>query len=208
MGTGIINFVFALPAVFTIDRWGRRALLLSTFPFLSLTLLWTGMSFYISNANTRMIMVTVGLYLYEVWFSPGEGPLPFTYSAEVFPVYIRDIGMSFATATTWCFSFIITFAWPQMLTAFGNQGAFGWYAAWCAVLWGLILLFVPETKALTLEELDQVFNVGTREHAVYQLRYSWWCVKKYVFFQKIEPPQPLYGFLESEAELRGNEVQK
>jgi hypothetical protein len=39
--------------------------------------------------------------MFMVVYSPGEGPVPFTYSAEAFPLYIRDIGMSFATATTW-----------------------------------------------------------------------------------------------------------
>ena len=90
MGTGILNWVFAIPALFTIDRWGRRNLLLFTFPFLSLTLLWTGFSFWIDPNNptskARVGMVTTGMYLFEVFYSPGEGPVPFTYSAEAFPV--------------------------------------------------------------------------------------------------------------------------
>jgi hypothetical protein len=63
-----------------------------------------------------------------------------------FPVHVRDVGMSFATATTWCFNFILSFTWPHLLTAFKPQGAFAWYGAWCLILWCLILLFVPETK--------------------------------------------------------------
>lgn len=54
--------------------------------------------------------------------------------------------MSFATATTWCFNFILSFTWPSLLTAFKPQGAFAWYGAWCLILWVFILLFVPETK--------------------------------------------------------------
>jgi len=100
MGTGIMNWVFALPAVFTIDRWGRRVLLLFTFPFLCITLLWTGFSFWIKNNKAKVGMVTTGMYLFECFYRPGEGPVPFTYSAEAFPVIHRDVGMSFATATT------------------------------------------------------------------------------------------------------------
>ena len=100
MGTGILNWVFALPAVFTIDLWGRRNLLLFTFPFLSLCLLWTGFSFWFKNVKTEIAMVTTGMYLFEVFYSPGEGPVPFTYSAEAFPIHVRDVGMSWATATT------------------------------------------------------------------------------------------------------------
>lgn len=150
MGTGILNWVFALPAFFTIDTWGRRNLLLFTFPFLAICLLWTGFSFFIEPddkfSHKRVAMVTTGMYLFEVFYSPGEGPVPFTYSAEAFPLHVREVGMSWATATTWCFNFIISFAWPAMEDSFGSTGSFGWYAAWCVVGWFLVLLFVPETK--------------------------------------------------------------
>ncbi|CAH0052217.1 unnamed protein product [Clonostachys solani] len=197
MGTGILNWVFAIPALFTIDRWGRRNLLLFTFPWLALFLLWTGMSFFIpddTDAGTkkRVAMVTTGMYLFEIFYSPGEGPVPFTYSAEAFPVHVRDVGMSFATATTWCFNFIISFSWPHMVSVFQPQGGFGWYAGWCIVLWVLILLFVPETKALTLEELDQVFSRGTREHASYQIKNAIWHFRTTVLRQKLEPVPPFY----------------
>ncbi|PWY88187.1 hypothetical protein BO70DRAFT_177295 [Aspergillus heteromorphus CBS 117.55] len=150
MGTGILNWVFALPAFFTIDTWGRRNLLLFTFPFLAIFLLWSGFSFWIDaddpTSKKRVAMVTTGMYLFEVFYSPGEGPVPFTYSAEAFPLQVREVGMSWATATTWCFNFILSFTWPLLLSAFKPQGAFGWYAAWCVVGWFLVLLFVPETK--------------------------------------------------------------
>ncbi|KIW90272.1 uncharacterized protein Z519_08916 [Cladophialophora bantiana CBS 173.52] len=192
MGTGILNWVFALPAVFTIDRWGRRNLLLFTFPFLAIFLLWTGFSFWFHDTKTKVGMVTTGMYLFEIFYSPGEGPVPFTYSAEAFPVHVRDVGMSFATATTWCFNFILSFTWPHILTAFKPQGAFGWYGAWCIILWFLILLFVPETKALTLEELDQVFSVSTRKHMSYQMKNAVWHFRVWVLRQKLEPFPPFY----------------
>ncbi|KAB8606257.1 hypothetical protein FH972_025886 [Carpinus fangiana] len=199
MGTGILNFVFALPAFFTIDTWGRRNLLLFTFPFLAICLFWTGFSFYIdpppegqtiSTSKARLGMITTGMYLFEVFYSPGEGPVPFTYSAEAFPLHVREVGMSFATATTWCFNFILSFTWPSLVTAFTSQGAFGWYAAWCIVGWFLVLLFLPETKELTLEELDQVFSVPTWKHASYQIKSAIWHFKRYALFQKNLPELP------------------
>ena len=165
MGTGILNWVFAIPALFTIDTWGRRNLLLCTFPLLSICLLWTGFSFWIdppatisgiSHSTARTGMITTGMYLFEVFYSPGEGPVPFTYSAEAFPLHVREVGMSWATATTWCFNFILSFTWPHLLTAFKPQGAFGWYAAWCIIGWCLVLLFMPETKEKTLEEVNYI----------------------------------------------------
>lgn len=197
MGTGILNFVFALPAFFTIDSFGRRNLLLVTFPFLSLFLFWTGFSFWIPKAASgqstkQTAMVTTGMYLYEVFYSPGMGPVPFSYSAEAFPLPVRDVGMSWATATLWCFNFILSFTFPLLLKKFYPQGAFGWYAGWCLVLWVLVLLFVPETKQLTLEELDQVFGAPTWKHSSYQLKNAAWHIRKWFFFAKEEPLPPFY----------------
>jgi len=119
--------------------------------------------------------------------------VPFTYSAEAFPLYVRDLGMSFATATTWFFNFIVSITFPRLLGAFKPQGAVGWYAAWNAVGFLLILMFVPETKALSLEELDAVFSVSTRRHAKYQLRQAPLWFRKHVLRQKNVPEQePLY----------------
>ncbi|KAI1998623.1 hypothetical protein LOZ51_002357 [Ophidiomyces ophidiicola] len=197
MGTGILNWLFALPAFFTIDTWGRRNLLLFTLPWLALWLLWSGFSFWIetgdSQSKTRLGMVTAGLYLFEVFYSPGAGPVPFTYSAEAFPLHVREVGMSWATAVTWSFNFVISFTWPHLLSAFKPQGAFAWYAGWCVVGWFLVLLAVPETKALTLEELDQVFSVPTRKHAMYQIKNSIWHFRTWVLRQKLEPLPKFYS---------------
>lgn len=117
-GFGLINFLFALPAVFTIDTFGRRFvvsqrpsfftgltigfrnLLLFTFPWLAICLLITGFSFWCNTQQGRLAGVSVGicgsldmiffpilglnfgLDLFGVFYSPGEGPVPFTYSAE------------------------------------------------------------------------------------------------------------------------------
>ncbi|KAJ5174750.1 uncharacterized protein N7482_000627 [Penicillium canariense] len=208
MGTGILNWVFALPAVLTIDTWGRRNLLLFTFPFLAIFLLWAGFSFWIDASNptskARVGMVTTGMYLFEVFYSPGEGPVPFTYSAEAFPLHVREVGMSWATATTWCFNFILSFTWPHLLSAFKPQGAFGWYAAWCIIGWFLVLLFVPETKALTLEELDQVFSVSTRKHASYQMKNAIWHFRVWVLRRKLEPLPSFYQGTEHLPEVGDN----
>ncbi|EGN94788.1 hypothetical protein SERLA73DRAFT_114233 [Serpula lacrymans var. lacrymans S7.3] len=192
-GFGLINWVFAFPAVLTIDTFGRRNLLLFTFPCMAICLLITGFSFWSTSEKGKLAGVSLGIYLFGVFYSPGEGPVPFTYSAEAFPLYIREIGMSFATATTWFFDFILSITWPSLVLAFKPQGAFGFYAAWCCVLWVLILLFVRETKGRTLEELDQIFAVPAHVHAAYGLRQIPYGVKKWVLWQNVKP-ESLYDF--------------
>ncbi|KAL8952027.1 MAG: hypothetical protein Q9222_002046 [Ikaeria aurantiellina] len=121
------------------------------------------------------------------------GPVPFAFASEAFPTYIRDVGMSWATATTWAFNFILAFTFPHLQTAFTSQGAFGFYAAWCIILWLLVIMFMPETKELTLEELDQVFSVPMWKHTSYQIKSMVWHFKRYVLRQKyLQPPPPLY----------------
>ena len=81
-GFGALNFLFALPAVYTIDTFGRRNLLLTTFPLMSLFLLMTGFAFFIpESSDARIGIVALGIYLFTIVYSPGEGPVPFTVSS-------------------------------------------------------------------------------------------------------------------------------
>jgi len=198
-GFGLVNFVFAFPAIWTIDTFGRRGLLLFTFPNMAWTLLAAGMCYFIpSSSRAHLGMVTFFVYIYDAFYSPGEGPVPFTYSAEVFPLSHREIGMSWAVATNNFWATVVSITFPRQLRAFGVSGAFGFYAAMNLIAFSMIFLFMPETKQRTLEELDYVFGVPTRTHAKYQLTTAlpWW-FKRWVLFRKNTPPCPdLYHFEE------------
>ena len=194
MGTGLVNWVFAIPAIYTIDTFGRRGLLLVTFPCMAICLYFTAFSFYVTNQEARQAMVISGVFVFMAFYSPGMGPVPFTYSAEAFPLAFRDIGMCSATAVTWGFNFIISFSWPSMQDAWGDTAAFAWYATWNVIGWITTWFFLPETKNLTLEELDNIFNVRNRDHATYYLQKLPWAFKKHIFRQDVAPMAPLYAF--------------
>lgn len=76
IGFGALNFVFAIPAVFTIDTYGRRALLLATFPNMCWTLLAGGFCFFIKDETIRTSLVAMFVYLFTIAYSLGEGPVP------------------------------------------------------------------------------------------------------------------------------------
>ncbi|BGP49476.1 hypothetical protein JCM10450v2_005367 [Rhodotorula kratochvilovae] len=195
LGFGAINWIFAAPAFWTIDTFGRRTLLLISFPLMAVFLLMTGFAFWIPKESTAHIaVIALGIYLHCIAYSPGEGPVPFTYSAEAFPFYVRDVGMSYATAVLWGWNFIVALTFPRLLGAFKPQGAFSWYAGWNVIGMLLTLFFVPETKGLTLEELDQVFSVPTMRHARYQLGATRHAFRKYILRQKVPPLAPLYAW--------------
>jgi MFS family permease len=78
-GFGLVNFVFAWPAIYTIDTFGRRSLLLFTFPQMAWTLLATGFCFYIPKESTaHLALIALFIYIFAAFYSPGEGPVPFT----------------------------------------------------------------------------------------------------------------------------------
>ena len=81
---------------------------------------------------------------------------------------------------------------PALLGAWTPQGVFAWFAAWNIFGALATFLFVPETKALTLEELDQVFSVPTRTHAAYQLKAAFHYFQRYVLGRRVDELPPLY----------------
>ncbi|KAF8498008.1 general substrate transporter [Gautieria morchelliformis] len=195
LGFGLVNFVFAWPAVRTIDTYGRRTLLLFTFPHMTWTLLAAGLSFIPSNSNAHLGIIALFIFLFAAFYSAGEGPVACTYSAEVFPLSHREVGMSWAVATCLFWAAALSVTFPRLLAAFTIPGAFGFYAGLNMVAFCMIFLFVPETKQRTLEELDYVFAVPTRTHVKYQLTKAlpYW-FKRYVFMDKSVTLEPLYQF--------------
>ncbi|KAG6119639.1 hypothetical protein E4U14_005096 [Claviceps sp. LM454 group G7] len=172
-GFGLVNWVFAFPAFFTIDSFGRRSLLLFTFPQMFWTLLAAGLCTLIddegSMAEARTGLVCLFVFLFGAFYSPGEGPVPFTYSAEVYPLSHRETGMGFAVATCLFWAAVLGITFPFLLERLDTIGAFSLYAGFNVIAFVMIFFWVPETMKRTLEELDWVFGVPTRKFAKYQL---------------------------------------
>ncbi|KAK5118188.1 hypothetical protein LTR85_008168 [Meristemomyces frigidus] len=210
-GFGLVNFVFAFPAVWTIDTFGRRALLLFTFPQMAWCLLGTGFSFYIpSDSRAHLGCIAFFVFLFAAFYSPGEGPVPFTYSAEVFPLSHREVGMAWAVSTCLFWAAVLSLTWPRMVAAMSPTGAFGFYAALNVTAFVMIFFWVPETKQRTLEELDYVFAVPTKKHMAYHLNKSApFFFKRYVRFDKTATLEPLYTFdhVQSDATRSASVVQ-
>lgn len=175
---------------------------------MSVFLFFTGSSFYIKDEQGSVAAIALGIYLFGIVYSPGEGPVPFTYSAEAYPLYVRGLGMSLATATTWyvlslrlqcsiqtadlchrLFNAVLSVTYPLLSLAFTPAGSFYFYAAWNIVGFVLVLLFMPETKGKTLEELDQVFGVPTHVHAKWGMRQVPYFFKRYLLRQHVEPEE-------------------
>ncbi|KAI6441159.1 hypothetical protein MCOR22_006724 [Pyricularia oryzae] len=197
LGFGLVNWLFAFPAFWTIDTFGRRSLLLFTFPQMTWTLLAAGLCTLIDNdgpqAKLRLGLVALFVFLFGAFYSPGEGPVPFTYSAEVFPLSHREVGMGFAVATCLFWAAILGITFPFLLDRFKVVGVFGFYAGLNVLALIMIFLWVPETKQRTLEELDYVFGSPTAKFINYQCTKAlpWW-FKRWVLFDRNAKLEPFY----------------
>ncbi|KAK3384894.1 hypothetical protein B0H63DRAFT_172823 [Podospora didyma] len=194
-GFGLVNWLFAFPAFWTIDTFGRRSLLLFTFPQMTWTLLAAGLCTLMDQGTARTALVSLFVYLFAAFYSPGEGPVPFAYSAEVYPLSHREVGMGFAVATCLFWAAVLGMTFPFLLESTGTVGAFGVYAGFNVVAFIMIFFFVPETKQRTLEDLDYVFAVPTSKFARYQITETApWFFKRWLLWQRGAELKPLYTF--------------
>ncbi|MBE7179903.1 MAG: sugar porter family MFS transporter, partial [Terriglobus roseus] len=192
---GFVNFIGAFPALWTMDTLGRRALLLWTLPLMAVTMFVAGISFSISPESSAHYWLPVALvYLFCAEYSPGMGPVPNSYSAEVFPLSHREIGMSLAVATANIWASVLSLTFPRLLATLQPQGAFMLYAVLNVVALVLVFLFVPETRQRTLDELDEVFSIPTRRFIKYQTTtHLPWMARRYILRQTPGDLKPLLG---------------
>ncbi|ORY04477.1 and other transporter-domain-containing protein [Clohesyomyces aquaticus] len=194
MGFGLIMFIFAIPAVYTMDTFGRRNLLLVTFPNMAWCLLGAGFCFLIdTRVSARVPLIAFFVFLFTALYGPGMGPLPSIYFSEAFPLSHREIGAAFTICVNNAVGSALVLSFPTLLAKITPTGAFAFYAGLNLMAFGMIFFLVPETMQRTLEELDFIFGVPTRRHVSYQIR-TWlpWWIKKYVLFQRKAQLEPLY----------------
>lgn len=141
-----------------IDRFGRRRMLLSTFPLLSGCLFWLGGSLYIFDDTSRLGSGLTAMYMFVIFFGLGIGPISWTYNAEVYPLNVRVLGVAIGMAINWILDFVLSMTWPKMAETMSPSGGLFFYAAFNLFAFFFTYFLIPETKELTLEELDNVFS--------------------------------------------------
>lgn len=203
-----MNFIFAWPAIWTIDTFGRRALLLFTFPNMFWTLLAAGMSFYIPGiGKNRLGTIAFFVYLFDAFYSPGAGPVPFTYSAEVWPITHRDISMAWAVTFINFWAAVLGITFPRMLLALTIQGSFGFYAGPNMLMFITVFFCLPETKQRTLEEMDYIFATSTHTHISFKARKTLpWFIKRHVLHTSKEPKPELFHLYNENSEVEDDMV--
>jgi SP family sugar porter-like MFS transporter len=155
--TGVVSLVFTLVALATIDRYGRRFLLL--FGVSGLALIYTVLgTFYRLHVQGMPMLVLVLAAM--ACYSMSLAPVVWVVIAEIFPNRIRGGAMSIAVTALWTACFVLTYTFPSLNAALGTSGVFWTYAAICIA--GLLLIYfrLPETKGKTLEEIETNLRKG------------------------------------------------
>ncbi len=150
--TGIANVVFTVVALYTIDRWGRRTLMLIGAAGLALIYFILGGCFFFEVKGIPMIILTVAAI---ACYAMTLGPVTWVLLSELFPNRVRGVAMALCTFALWVGSCTLTFAFPSMNASLGCSGSFWIYSLIC--LAGLLYFIkaCPETKGISLENLEK-----------------------------------------------------
>ena len=155
--TGIANVVFTFVALYTIEKWGRRTLMLIGAGGLGLIYLTLGTCYFMEVKGVMMVcLVVTAISVYAMTL----GPVTWTLLAEIFPNRIRGVAMATCTFALWVGCCTLTFSFPSMNAALGSSGSFWIYSAICICAFIFLWRRCPETKGKSLEELEKELVKG------------------------------------------------
>jgi MFS family permease len=159
VGVGMVNFLVTILAMWLIDHWGRRPLLVAGFVGTAASLLLIAAAVLLPSVLPSWIVI-VALLAYIASFAVSLGPLPHVMMSEVFPLRVRGPGMSMASVSNWGFNFIVVFTFPLLLASIGLAATFSLFAVVCIAGIAFTLLRVPETNVLSLERIEAHLRAG------------------------------------------------
>jgi len=165
---GIINISFTLVAVFTVEKLGRKPLLITG----SIGMAVGALGVALSNVMTLPAIVPViSIMVYSACFMFSWGPICWVYIAELFPNTIRSQATAWAVAFQWIFNFIVSSTFVPMYNmklgamgeSFGHFFAYALYGIICVVAAIFVWRLVPETKGKTLEDMTALWRNSQKE---------------------------------------------
>ena len=150
--TGIANVLFTFVALYTIEKWGRRTLMLIGAGGLGIIYAILGACYFVGMTGVLMVaLVVAAISCYAMTL----GPVTWTLLAEIFPHRVRGIAMATCTFALWVGCCTLTFFFPPMNATLGTYGSFWVYAAICICTFVFLLRRCPETKGKSLEQLEK-----------------------------------------------------
>lgn len=150
--TGIANVLFTFVALYTVEKWGRRTLMLIGAGGLGLIYLILGTCYFLGVQGIAMVaLVVAAISCYAMTL----GPVTWVLLSEIFPHKIRGLAMSVCTFALWAGCCTLTYSFPIMNASLGSYGSFWIYSGICMAAFLFLLKRCPETKGKSLEELEK-----------------------------------------------------
>ena len=158
---GVVNLSFTVLAILTVDRFGRRPLMIIGALIMAVSMMILGTTFYMHTVGVGSL---VCMLVYTAGFAMSWGPVCWVLLAEIFPNSIRSTVMSIAVAAQWISNFLVSWTFPmldknQYLTDTFNHGIAYWIYGLMGVLAAFFIWkYVPETKGKTLEQMEEYWK--------------------------------------------------
>lgn len=157
---GVVNFLFTIIAIKTVDKYGRKPLMIIGAGGMAISMVSLGFVFF-SGATGYLALICMMFYVAS--FAVSWGPVTWVLLSEIFPNKIRGKAMAIAVAAQWISNYLVSLTFPMMddntyLTAQFNNG----FAYWIYGIMGVFAFifvwkFVPETKGKSLEEMEELW---------------------------------------------------
>jgi SP family galactose:H+ symporter-like MFS transporter len=169
---GLVNMCTTAIAVKYVDSWGRKPILYFGYITMTITLLICSILFLYQYASGGLtsglaILLVVATLVYIFAFAISAGPIGWLLCAEIFPLKVRDIGVTATTATTWIVNWVVVqFSLPMMQNQDGSPDIlggsilFGLFGFFCILGILMIKMVVPETKGVSLEQVETNLRQG------------------------------------------------
>ena len=153
---GLINLIFTILALWKIDSWGRRPLLIYGMFSVFVSLVIIALEFTFGSGQGILILIMLCIYMASLALSINA--VIWVLIGEIFPNKIRGSAMSIVTFTNWVANFLIAFTFPWFIDKIGIGGGFFTFAGMCLVATIFFNKYVPETKGKSLEQIENHWN--------------------------------------------------
>lgn len=158
-----VNMLFTFPAIYLVEKWGRKKLLHAGAIIMCISMAAAGYAFHLIGAaadpalvsHVPRVVLLLAVIVYIFGFAFSWGPVAWIVCSEIFPLKEREIGMTITTMINWTFAGLVMRYALSFMEHFGRPSLFYLFSAFCIVAIVFVANFVPETKGITLEELEE-----------------------------------------------------
>ena len=165
-----VNLLFTFPAISLVERWGRKKLLYVGAVMMLVSMVAAGLAFQAIGANpdpaaighSPKTVLLLAVIIYIFGFAVSWGPVVWLVCSEIFPLEGREVGMTITTMVNWTFAGLLMANALTFMETFGNASIFYLFSGFCVLAIVFVALLVPETKGITLEQLEFNLRNGVR----------------------------------------------